>query len=143
LILTQTQWLLLPAFVHFSLTMYVLFRAGSGRVKAVRSGVVKRSEIDTNKNAYPESVRNFANNYQNQFELPVLYYVALGFLLVTGLVDAVAIVLSWVFVASRLAHSFVQTGNNVISTRFNVFLFGMLCLMALWGWFGIRLFVIG
>jgi hypothetical protein len=140
---TSVQLLLLPAFVHVLLVFYVLFRSGMGRVSAVKSGLVKRSEIDTNKNAYPEAVRNFSNNYQNQFELPVLYYALLPLVLVTGLVDTVSIALSWIFVAARLAHSFVQTGRNVISTRFKVFLFGMICIALMWAWFALRLFVIG
>jgi hypothetical protein len=140
---TQTQLLLLPAFVHVALVIYVLFRSGSGRVAAVRAGLVKRSEIDTNKNAYPETVRNFANNYQNQFELPVLYYAVLAFAMITGLVDTVLVILSGFFVASRLLHSFVQTGKNVIATRFKVFTVGLVLLILMWAWFGLRLFVIG
>jgi hypothetical protein len=125
------------------LVFYVLFRSGMGRVSAIKSGLVKRSEIDTNKNAYPEAVRNFSNNYQNQFELPVLYYALLPLVLVTGLVDTASIALSWIFVVARLAHSFVQTGRNVISTIFKVFLFGMICIALMWAWFALRLFVIG
>ena len=141
--MTQTQLLLLPAFVQFALTVYVLTRTGQGRVRAVRSGQVKRSEIDTNKSAYPESVQNFANNYQNQFELPVLFYVALSFVLIMGLVDVVLIIFSWAFVGSRLLHSLVQTGKNNIALRFKVFVAGLIFLVGMWGWFGLRLFVIG
>jgi hypothetical protein len=141
--MTQTQLLLLPAFVHVALILYVLCRTGSGRVAAVREGLVKRTEIDTNKTAYPEAVRNFANNYQHQFELPVLFYAVLPLVLVTGLSDGVLVLLSWAFVASRVVHSYVQTGRNVIALRFKVFLAGMICLAAMWTWFGLRLFVIG
>ena len=141
--MTPTQLLLLPAFVQFALTVYVLTRTGQGRVRAVRTGRVKRSEIDTNKSAYPESVQNFANNYQNQFELPVLFYVVLSFAMITGLADSVLIALAWVFVALRLLHSFVQTGKNDIALRFKVFLAGLIGLTGMWAWFGLRLFVIG
>ena len=141
--MTQTQLLLLPAFVQFALTVYVLTRTGQGRVRAVRSGQVKRSEIDSNKSAYPASVQNFANNYQNQFELPVLFYVVLAFVMITGLVDVVLIVMAWAFVGSRLLHSFVQTGKNNIAFRFKVFVVGLGFLVGMWAWFGLRLFVIG
>jgi hypothetical protein len=141
--MTQTQLLLLPAFVHVALVVYLLVRMGSGRVEAVKRRVVKLSEVDTNKSAYPEPVRNFANNYHNQYELPVLYYAVLAFAMYTGLVDTVLISLSWGFVASRILHSYVQTGKNVIRTRFKVFTFGLGFLLLLWGWFGLRLFVIG
>ena len=141
--MTQTQLVLLPAFVHVALVFYVLFRSGQGRVAAVRQGLVKRAEIDTNKNAYPEATRNFANNYQSQFELPVLFYAVVALGLLTGLVDPAFIALSWLFVASRLAHSFVHTGRNVIATRFKVFTAGLAILILMWVWFGLRLFVIG
>ena len=141
--MTQTQLLLLPAFVHVALVFYVLLRSGHGRVAAVRAGIVKSSEIDTNRNAYPEPIRNFSNNYQNQFELPLLYYAVLAFVMITGLVDTVLVTLSWAFVASRLAHSFVHTGVNVIATRFKIFTLGLVFLILLWVWFGLRLFVIG
>jgi hypothetical protein len=139
---TLTQHLLLPAFVQFALTVYVLTRMGQGRVRAVRSGQVKYSEVDT-KSAYSESVQKFANNYVSQFELPVLFYVVLLFALVTGLIDFVLIGLAWAFVGSRLVHSFVHTGRNRIATRFKVFVAGLVFLVGMWAWFGLRLFVIG
>ena len=129
--MTQTQLLLLPAFVHVALILYVLYRAGSGRVAAVRKGLVKRSEIDTNKMAYPEAVRNFANNYQHQFELPVLFYAVLPLVLVTGLTDIILVLLSWVFVASRVVHSYVQTGRHVFVLCFKEFFAVMICLAAI------------
>lgn len=141
--MTQTQLLLLPAFVHVALVIYLLTRTGYGRVRAVRTGRLKLHEIDNNKSGHPEAVRNFANNYQNQFELPVLFYVVVAFAMITGLVDSVLIALAWVFVALRLLHSFVQTGKNDIALRFKVFLAGLIGLAGMWAWFGLRLFVIG
>ena len=140
--MTQTQLLLLPAFVQFALTVYVLMRMGLGRVRAVRSGQVKRSEIDT-KTAYSETVQKFANNYQSQFELPALFYVVLAFALATGFIDYLLIGLAWAFVGARLMHSFVHTGSNRIATRFKVFVVGLVFLVGMWAWFGLRLFVIG
>jgi hypothetical protein len=139
---TQTQLLLLPAFVQFALTVYVLTRMGLGRVRAVRSGQVKRSEIDT-KTAYSEAVQKLANNYQSQFELPALFYVVLVFALATEFIDYLLIGLAWAFVGARLVHSYVHTGSNRIATRFKVFVAGLVFLVAMWAWFGLRLFVIG
>ncbi len=115
---------------------------GQGRVRAVRSGQVKHSDIDT-KSAYSETVQKFANNYVSQFELPVLFYAVLAFALATGLIDFVLIGLAWAFVGSRLVHSFVHTGSNMIATRFKVFVAGLVFLVGMWAWFGLRLFVIG
>ena len=140
--MSLTQHLLLPAFAQFALTVYVLTRLGQGRVRAVRSRQVKRSEIDT-KSAYSESVQKFANNYVSQFELPVLFYAVLVFALATELIDFALIGLAWAFVGARLVHSFVHTGSNRIVTRFKVFVAGLVFLVAMWAWFGLRLFVIG
>jgi hypothetical protein len=137
-----TQHLLLPAFVQVALTVYVLTRQGQGRLRAVRSRQIKRSEIDI-KSAYSETVQKFANNYVNQFELPVLFYVVLAFALATELIDFVLIGLAWAFVGARLVHSFVHTGSNRIATRFKVFVAGLFFLVSMWAWFGLRLFVIG
>ena len=140
--MSLTQHLLLPAFVQFALTVYVLTRMGQGRVRAVRSGQVKRAEIDT-KSAYSEAVQKFANNYVSQFELPVLFYVVLAFALATELIDFVMIGLAWAFVGSRLLHRIVHTGANRIVRRFKVFVAGLVFLVGMWAWFGLRLFVIG
>jgi hypothetical protein len=140
--LTPSQHLLLPAFVQVALTVYVLIRMGQGRVRAVRSGQLKYSDVDT-KTAYAETVQRFMSNYQSQFELPVLFYAVVAFALATGVIDFVLIGLAWAFAGSRLAHSFVHTGSNKIDTRFKVFVAGLVFLVGMWAWFGLRLFVIG
>ena len=140
--MTPTQHLLQPAFLQFALTVYVLTRLGQGLVRAVRSGQVKRSEIDT-KSAYSATVQKFANNYVSQFELPVLFYVVLAFALATESVDFVLIGLAWAFVGARLVHCYVHTGSNRIATRFKIFVAGLVFLVGMWAWFGLRLFVIG
>ncbi|HUQ37306.1 MAG TPA: MAPEG family protein [Aestuariivirga sp.] len=140
--MSLTQHLLLPAFVQFALTVYVLARMGQGRVRAVRSRQIKLREVD-NKSAYSETVQKFANNYVSQFELPVLFYVVLAFALATELIDFKLIGLAWAFVGARLVHSFVHTGSNRIATRFKVFVAGLGFLVGMWAWFGLRLFVIG
>ena len=140
--MTPTQHLLLPAFVQFALTIYVLTRMGQDRVRAVRSRQVKYSDID-NKTAYSETVQRFMSNYQSQFELPVLFYAVVAFALIAERVDFVLIGLAWAFVGSRLVHSFVHTGSNIIATRFKVFVAGLIFLVGMWAWFGLKLFVIG
>jgi len=79
----------------------------------------------------------------SQFELPVLFYVVLAFAVATELIDFVLTGLAWGFVGARLVHSFVHTGSNRIATRFKVFVAGLVFLVGMWTWFGLRLFVIG
>lgn len=141
--MTLAQHLLLPAFVHVALVLSLLVRTGSARVGAVRSGQVKIKDIRSDNTKWPEPLQLISNNYANQFELPVLFYALLGFLLIAGLSDTVQIVLAWAFVASRLVHSVIHTGSNDIRQRFRAFLAGVAILTAMWAWFGLRFYVLG
>jgi hypothetical protein len=141
--MTPVQWLLLPAFVHVALTFSLVLRTAVGRVRAVRQGRASPKAVVLDNSKWPADLRKITNSYENQFELPVLYYAALALLLVTGLADPVAIVLSWLFVASRLVHSLIHTTSNHLLHRFLAFASGVVILMVLWAWFGLRLFVIG
>ena len=141
--MTLTQALVLPAFVHVALVAAVGLRMGQARVRAAQSGQVRMRDVALDGSKWPDGVRKFANNYQNQFEVPVLYYALLGLLLATGLGDGVAVALSWGFAASRIVHSVIHTGTNVVLWRFRAFLAGFVFLMLMWAWFGLRLFVIG
>lgn len=141
--MTLAQWLLLPAFAHVALIMVTVARLGAGRVQAVKAGKIRVRDIALDSSKWPDDLRKLANNYENQFQAPVLYYAALALLLVTGLADGVAVVLSWAFVATRVLHAIIHTGNNVVLHRFFAFIAGMLCLILMWLWFGLRLYVIG
>ena len=137
------QWLLLPAFVHVALVFVVGARMGRARFNAARSGAVRVMDIAVDGTKWPDEVKKIVNNYQNQFEVPVLFYALLPLLLVTGLADAVAVVLAWVFVASRIVHSFIHIGSNIVIQRFRAFLLGFVVVVLMWAWFGLRLYVIG
>lgn len=141
--MTQTQLLLLPAFVHVALVMVIAACMGLGRVRAVREGKVRVKDIALDSSKWPDDLRKLSNNYENQFQLPVFYYAVLALLLVTGLADGVAVVLSWIFVATRLVHTLIHTGGNVVLRRFQAFLAGLVIIVLMWAWFGLRLYVIG
>ena len=141
--MNQTQLLLLPVFVHVLMILVIAGRMGRARAGAVRDGEVKLSDIALDGSKWPDEALKLANNYNNQFQLPVLWYAALALLLVTGLADVVSVALSWAFVASRLAHAWIHTGSNAVYQRFQAFAAGFACLAFIWAWFGLRLFVIG
>ena len=141
--MTITQWLLLPAFVHVALVFFVSARMGRARFKAARSGAVKVKDIAVDGTKWPDDVKKIVNNFQNQFEVPVLFHALLPLLLVTGLADAVAVVLAWIFVASRIVHSSIHIGSNIVIQRFRAFLLGFIVVVLMWAWFGLRLYVIG
>ena len=58
-------------------------------------------------------------------------------------VDWLQVALAWGFLASRVLHSVIHMGSNVIMQRGGAFLLGFAAIGLMWLWFGLRLFVIG
>ena len=132
-----------PVFVHVVLVFAVLVATGRGRVAAVRAGEVKLTDVAIDSSRWPERLRKLANNYQSQFELPVLFYGLVALIIATGLADRVFLILAWAFVASRLAHSVIHLGSNWPPHRLVAFASGFAMLAAMWLWFAWRLYVTG
>jgi hypothetical protein len=136
---THDKLLLLPAFIHVGLIFVLIFMTGMGRVAAARRGEVRLADVALDASKWSDRLRKRANNYQNQFELPVLYYALIAFLLATHMSDAVQVILAWLFVLCRLVHSYIHVGKNVMVDRFYAFLASVLTLLAMWVWFALRL----
>ncbi len=49
------------------------------------------------------------------------------------------VVLSWIFVLSRLVHAFIHTTSNRVSRRFFAFTVGTLTLLIMWVIFALRI----
>lgn len=139
----QAKLLILAVLLNVALVVVTGLRLVSARFAAGKAGQVSLKRIALDASAWPDNVRKLGNNYANQFEFPVVLYALVPLLLVTALVDWVQVVLSFVFVASRVVHSAIHTGSNVVMTRLKVFFVGVITVVAMWLWFALRLYVIG
>jgi hypothetical protein len=128
----STPAVLAPVFAQVALTFVLLFWMGSARFAAVRAGEVQVEDIALGERAWPDRVTRIANAFHNQFETPVLFYALVAFALLTAKADLSFVVLSWLFVLSRLAHAYVYATSNPVMLRFRIFLAGTLVLMAMW-----------
>jgi hypothetical protein len=135
--------LLAPIFLHVILTTIVGISTLRGRYDAVRSGKTKLRDIAVDASAWPEEVRKLGNNFDNQFQVPMVWYGCSALLVSTGLYDGISVALSWSFLATRLLHSYVHAGTNHIPLRMRVFLAGYTLVILMWLWFAARLFVTG
>jgi hypothetical protein len=126
---------LLPVFVQVILTLVVAFMLAYKRVTAIRSGEVRGKKIALREPNWPEQTRQIENNYLNQFELPVLFYVLMILLLITRKADYILITLAWIFVAMRIAHAYVHLTSNRIDLRGPFFGIGLFVLTIMWGLF--------
>ncbi|MCF6302600.1 MAG: MAPEG family protein [Devosiaceae bacterium] len=135
--------LLGAAFVQVIATLLLMGWAGVLRVGAVRARDVRMKDIALSGEKYPMHARQVANAYDNQFQLPVLFYFGVIVLLVTGSADIVGVALAWCFTVLRLIHIFIHTGTNNLTNRFYAFLFGLVVLVIFLMWVFIPLFFAG
>ena len=72
------------------------------------------------------------DNFRNLFEIPVLFYVAVLTIYVTGQTNAAYLVLAWGFVLARYVHSAIHCTSNNVMRRFYVFLASNAFLVTIW-----------
>jgi hypothetical protein len=135
--------ILAPVFAQVGLTFVLLFMMGRARFAAVRAGEVRMRDIALGERAWPPRVTQVANTFHNQFETPVLFYALVAFAMFTRQADLLFVLLSWLFVATRVAHAWVYTTSNHVFTRFRIFLAGTSVLMLMWAIFALRILVSG
>lgn len=79
-----------------------------------------------------QDVVNPSDNFENQFEMPVLFYVAALLLYVTNNVDQVFVTLAWGFVGLRIVHSFIHCTYNRIMHRFYSYALSSILIWVIW-----------
>lgn len=130
---------LAPVFVQVALTFILLGMTGWSRAQALRSRALRISDIALGQNVWPEKTAQIGNAFNNQFQLPVLFYVLVGFVLMTGRQDYLFVAAEWLFVVLRIAHAFVHVTSNNVPMRFQLFLAGASILILMWLWYAVRI----
>jgi hypothetical protein len=126
------QAILLPLLAQVALTFVLLGMTGYSRVSSVQRGETKVRDIALGQPNWPEHVTKIGNSFGNQFQLPVLFYVAVILSYVLRTADLLFVTLSWLFVATRLAHAYIHVTSNHVSRRFYAFAAGFAVLVAMW-----------
>jgi len=73
-----------------------------------------------------------SDSFRNQFETPVLFFVAVLVIHVAKLADPTYVALAWVYVALRYGHAGIHCTYNKVMHRFAVFLAGFFALALIW-----------
>ncbi len=136
--MTVTDFLL-PVFVEVALTFALLLRTALGRVSSLRSGEVKADDIALGEPGWSKTTTQYGNAFKNQFELPVLFYVLIAFILITRVGDILLLVLAWIFVILRLAHAYIHTTGNDVLLRGRIYGGGFVVLLAMWIIFAVKI----
>lgn len=129
--------------VQVALTFVLLFWLGIARARSARRGEVKVADVALSSEPWPDRLKQIANSYRNQLEVPVLFYVGALTAIVLGVVDTVVAALAWVFVGLRLVHAYIHVTHNKVLRRFQVFVASVVVLAVLWGYVGSRVLLAG
>lgn len=133
------QFVLLPLFVEVVLTFVLLFWLAPLRRGAIMNGAIHLHDIALGQKAWPQHAQQIANSFDNQFQLPILFYVLTILSIVTRHADMIFVVLAWIFVLSRLAHAYVHTTSNRVMVRGSLYGVGAFALAIAWLIFIVRI----
>lgn len=136
------QMVLLPLFVQIGLTLALLIGMVGLRRQTLVSGETKIRDIALGQPNWPTHATQVANCYRNQFELPVLFYVLIALALPLRHADLFIVLMSWVFVVTRLIHAGVFVSSNDLGRRSTAWIAGALVLLVMWLYFALRILLL-
>ncbi len=131
--------ILLPVFVLIAQIFALAIWMGYERNRALYAKEIRIKDIALTKETWPERAKQISNSYHNQYELPVLFFVLVAFAMITRKADLIFVVLSWVFVISRLIHAYIHTTSNRVPRRFFVYVVALTTLVIMWVYFAIQI----
>ncbi|WP_428807938.1 MAPEG family protein [Vibrio lamellibrachiae] len=115
------------------LTFIVGLTALKTRFGNVKNGVVNARYFRLMEGyEVPASITKSTRNFNNQFEIPILFYVAGTLYISLGFESMLALFLAWLFVLLRYIHSYVHLTYNKIVHRMISFWLSFLCVIGLW-----------
>ena len=133
------EFVLLPVFVQVVLTFALLTMLALRRYGMFRNREMHPQDLAVRGAREPMPVAQVAGSFQNQFELPVLFYVLVILALYTRKADLLFVVMSWIFVLARIAQAAIHVTSNIVRRRGLAFGVSMLVLILMWIIFMIRI----
>ena len=114
------------------LAIVILLLMGRERVPRILSGEIRAADVAVERTAYPLRARLLSNNFDNQFQLPVLFFVAALLALMLGGVTWLELGAAWLFVVLRYVHAAIHVTTNHLQARFTAYVGGLAVLAILW-----------
>ena len=133
---------LLPVFVLIGLNFALLLWMAGSRRNALVGGQTKIRDIALGQSNWPVRATQIGNCFKNQFELPVLFYILIALALPLRHADYVIVLLSWVFVVTRLVHAGVFVSSNDLNRRSLAWFAGVVVLLVMWIYFALKILLL-
>jgi hypothetical protein len=133
---------LLPVFVLIGLTFALLLWMAGARRKVLVSRETRVKDIALGQPNWPVRATQIGNCFKNQFELPVLFYILIALALPLRHADYVIVLLSWVFVVTRLVHAGIFVSSNDLNRRSLAWFAGVVVLLIMWVYFALKILLL-
>ena len=124
-------WVIAAVLAQGAIAFILVLIVGAIRLPLVGKGDVRLGDIALSREPWPQHEKRVSNAFDNQFQLPVLFYVACGLALYFG-PGWIEAVMAWLFVISRIAHAAIFVITNSVIHRFSAFTIGLAMLGLLW-----------
>ncbi|MDR3375692.1 MAG: MAPEG family protein [Ancalomicrobiaceae bacterium] len=103
---------------------------GRARFGAATAGRIK-GDIALGSSGWPDDVRKVSNNFTNQFETPTVFSTLVLLVLHLHVASLIYDALGFLYVASRIGHTYVHVTSNNVIERSRVFFVGVAALVAM------------
>lgn len=125
--------LMYPTATLVVLTFAVGIALVSYRFQLVRSGQINPGYFKLNRGGKPPARHEaLHDNYNNLFQVPILYYSVIAIAIASQHIDATLVTLAWVFVGLRIVHTLVHVMYNNVLHRLSVFFAGVIIVGVMW-----------
>lgn len=128
-----------PMIALAALTALVWMRMYAVRFKEMRTKEIGPQSVADSRDAgrHLQDVVP-ADNFRNLFEIPVLFFAVCLSLAVTGEIAPAQVVLAWIFVILRTAHSLIHLTYNRVTHRFAAHFLAAAAVFSMWSLFAIQ-----
>ncbi|GGD78826.1 MAPEG family protein [Lacimicrobium alkaliphilum] len=125
--------LLYPMFALVVLTVIVGLLTGYRRISSASAGELDPRYFKVMANyTVPDHIAKFGRNFDNLFEVPVLFYAAGASAMALNIVSEWLLIFAWLFVGFRIIHSLIHITYNNPVHRFVAFLLSFVAVVAMW-----------
>ena len=126
---------LVPISVMVFLNLFLIFRLLYLATRYVQSRDVRLSQFRIYEGEFPDRLRSARQQFQNMFEIPILFYLLSLLNIIFNNYNQLDIILCWCFVVFRVIHFFTRLPNqktiNIIP-RTLVFIISLIFLTTGW-----------
>ena len=125
----------MPISIMVFLNLLLIFRLIFMAASYVKDKDINLGQFRIYEGDFPDKLWSARQQYQNMFEIPILFYLLCSLNIIFNNYSQFDIILSWGFVFSRVIHFFIRLKNqkdiNIIP-RTIVFVLGLLFLSIGW-----------